>query len=188
MTINSIKKVFWLIFVFLASVGFRSAYAAGEGEVPDVSYMTRHVQTPGFFDLMPHGHKLSKDLVGKELIVLSGGMELIKCQFVDDTTIKWWFPIRPDVMMQNPYAAFEIAEDIYMLTWVEDEHFAPPMDPSIDLSTWVPKWYIEDVSTTFVLDLRNNMITDAFMQADSMGNLQYNLVQADIVLQDIPEE
>ena len=187
MVFNKMKIIILWTFLFPTTIGTMTVYAEGEGTVPDVSYLTRHVETPGFFDLIPHGHKVSKYLVGKELMIISHGMEIIRCQFVDDTTVKWWHPPRPDIRMQNPYVVFEIREDIYMVTFVENESFAPPMDPNIDLNTWSPRWYSHDTSTTFVLDLKNKIMTDAFMQPDGKGNLQYNVVQADVELRPIKE-
>lgn len=172
-------------------LGAMSANATDGNAVPDLSFMHRDVKTPGFYALTPNGHPLANDeLAGKELVIFDRGMELIKLHFTDETTAKWWFPVRPDIVMENPFAAFKITKGIYLLTWVENESFAPPLDPSIDLATWQPKWYGHDTSTTFVLDLNKKVLTDSYMQPDiaGSGSLQFNIVQGDILLRDIPKQ
>ena len=132
----------------------------------------------GFFSNATYGHQLTDKLVGKSIIYKYSSGEMLGAYFKDETTVEWWGPkggSYEGYEQMDHYRAFEIRPDILFLVWWEGGTVCSARQGIIHDGLW---------QVSMVLDLKNNIATDAYTNPDENGKPIPILDQARIEIRD----
>ena len=141
----------------------------------DQSYLGEHLSVLPVIQLLDNTHPLTDKLVGKVTHFYYEDY-ILAAHFVDERNMSWWFGsgANKGTTLENPYAAFEIADNIYFVTWVEA---ATPAHNT-------PELHKGDWLVSIVLDLNKMVATDAYMNPDEEGRSVFHLAQARVTIED----
>jgi len=139
----------------------------------DLSYLGEGLKAPVVSVLMDGTHPITDKLAGK-LIEIHYPKSQMGVRFVDGSNLAWQSISSPDrVGKTTPYVAFEIAENIYYVTWVNPRSHG-------DSDTY----YDENYLITIILDFNTMALTESFMSPNKDGVTQLKVMQAKLVVKD----
>ena len=157
----------------------------------DVAHLNEVLDHPIFIDMIQGAHPVSTRLAGKRMTLqyserIKEGRTVV-ADFVDEKYISFTDTFTgTDIVVKNPYVAFEVGENILYVLWVEPKAVGLP-PPGTDLSKYVPVFFGDDQFVAFVMDLESGYITDFYSGPDHNGTMTFLLMQATFTLEDIPD-
>lgn len=147
-------------------------------ETHDLAYLGEDLGVTPIISLLDDGHPVTDKLVGKAITLnFEGVNEILEGYFVDQKTISWNFGTgaNKDTEFTNPYVAFEIAENVFFLTWAEAAATSRN-STTLHEGTW---------HVTFILDLNKMLVTDSYINPDDNGASEFNLAQGRVSIKDM---
>lgn len=136
----------------------------------DLSYLGENLKAPAVVLLLDDTHPVTDKLAGK-VIELHYPKSQMGVRFLDGKNLAWQSISTPDREGKaTPYVAFEIAENIYYVTWVNPSSHG-------DSDTF----YDDNYLITIILDFNKMVLTESFMSPNKEGVTQLKVMQAKLV-------